>query len=699
LFDAQTFQVTVDSVNDAPVATDDDFVVQEDSEDNLLYPLADDSDADGDNLIITRARSPGSGTVRLTQDGTAIAYSPDPDFYGLDSFAYTISDGNGGSATATITVHVENVNDDPVAEGDEAGVLEDSTSNVISVLDNDTYLPDPIETLSIAHVTSATYGVVVIAADGSYLSYTPGLNYAGPDAFTYTVTDGHGGVTAAAVNVTVRNVNDDPVTGEDYAIVDEDTVDNRIDVLDNDTFLPDPPETLTIVAVAGASHGTVDINDQEAVLEYTPGADYYGTDQLRYTISDGNGGLATGTVAVTVENVNDDPLASGDAAEMDEDSAAYPIEVLVNDTYLPDPLESLTIVGVSRAQHGAVTIVDGGSRLTYRPNGDFFGQDAFAYTIGDGHGGYDTASVDVTVLGINDPPYADGDSATTQEDTPVTVDVLDNDTDIDGHLVPSTVRVISGPGHGSSSVNSSTGEVTYTPGANWSGNDTLIYRVCDDGTPLPGLCNTASVSIAVGSVNDPPLSDAGPDQDVDTDAHVTLDGSGSTDPDGDLPLLYEWQQTGGPHVILGSTRAQKPTFVAPGDPGVLTFTLRVIDSQGQASLRADQVVVTVHNQPPIANAGPDQTHVVQSTITLDGSGSNDPDLDTLVYFWAQIGGLPVTLSSATAVKPTFTAPAEPTVLIFALSVTDSFGDSDPSPDQVVVQVRKPFYVYLPMVAN
>jgi hypothetical protein len=281
----------------------------------------------------------------------------------------------------------------------------------------------------------------------------------------------------------------------------------------------------------------------------------------------------------------------------------------------------------------------------------------------------------------------------------VTIDVLGNDTDIDGNLVPETVSVVSGPSHGSCSIDSVTGEVTYTPDSDWNGADTFTYGVCDDGTPMPSECSTALVAIAVGAVNDPPIADAGSNQDVDTYAGVTLDGSGSTDPDNDLPLSFLWTQTGGPPVILDSATAQKPTFVAPGDPAVLTFTLRVADSRGVAGLVSDRVVVRVHNQPPVANAGPDQIRVTSSNVSLDGSGSIDPDHDPLTYLWRQTGGTPVTLSNATAQKPTFVAPPEPAVLTFSLYVTDSFGAPDISPDEVVIRVRTLYYVYLPVATN
>jgi hypothetical protein len=183
---------------------------------------------------------------------------------------------------------------------------------------------------------------------------------------------------------------------------------------------------------------------------------------------------------------------------------------------------------------------------------------------------------------------------------------------------------------------------------------------------------------------------------VDTLTRVTLDGSGSYDPDNDLPLQYRWSRISGPPVVLTDDAAVSPSFIAPDDPGEIVFMLRVIDAKGQADPTPDRVTITVLNQPPVADAGPDKYEQINSLVTLDGTASSDPDGDLpLQYMWTQSDGPDVVLSDPNSPKPTFTAPSFAGVLIFTLFVTDTHGDSDPTPDHVVITVSEPFYVYLP----
>ena len=191
--------------------------------------------------------------------------------------------------------------------------------------------------------------------------------------------------------------------------------------------------------------------------------------------------------------------------------------------------------------------------------------------------------------------------------------------------------------------------------------------------------DTDTTIVNVSFVNDPPTADAGPDQDVDEETTVTLNGSNSSDPDNGI-RSYLWKQIAGPSVSLSDPEAVQPTFLAPEvgpDGSSYTFELTVTDFGGlQAS---DTAIVNVIwlNDPPTANAGVDQTVLEKTTVTLDGSNSSDPDDGIKSYQWKQVAGQSVTFSDPTDDQPTFEAPSfddsgdQP--LIFELIVTDDGG--------------------------
>ncbi len=200
--------------------------------------------------------------------------------------------------------------------------------------------------------------------------------------------------------------------------------------------------------------------------------------------------------------------------------------------------------------------------------------------------------------------------------------------------------------------------------------------------------------------NDPPAADAGTDQTVNEGSTVTLDGSGSSDPDDGI-ASYLWERTAGPTVTLSSAAAARPTFTAPdfiSGANTLTFRLTVTDNGSQST--SDTVTITVAdvNQPPVADAGSDQSiSEVGVTVTLDGSNSSDADDGIASYFWQQTDGPTVSLSNSATMQPTFISPnvaAGGESLAFSLTVTDVFGDQDTDGCVVTVSLDN-----LPPAAN
>ncbi|EKO3812850.1 tandem-95 repeat protein, partial [Vibrio harveyi] len=296
----------------------------------------------------------------------------------------------------------------PVAEDDS--VLTDEDASVsIDVLANDQDADS--DSLSIESATVPAEQGTVEIIDGK-LIFTPAEDFNGEATVTYVVTDG-ALTDEATVTVTVNPINDAPVAVDDTVTTDEDTA-VTIDVLANDS---DPEnDTLTITAASvPTEQGTVAIVDGKLV--FTPAENFNGDATISYTVSDGQL-TDDATVAVTVNPVNDAPVAVNDTVATDEDTAVT-IDVLANDS---DPEnDTLTITAASvPAEQGTVTIVDG--KLVFTPAENFNGDATISYTISDGQL-TDDATVAVTVNPVNDAPVAVNDTVATDEDTAVTIDV------------------------------------------------------------------------------------------------------------------------------------------------------------------------------------------------------------------------------------------------------------------------------------
>ena len=375
-------------------------------------------------------------------------------------------------------------------------------------------------------------------------------------------------------------------------------------------------DPLTITAVATPAHGVASIAGSAIV--YTPAAGFTGTDTFRYTIADGHGGTAGANVSVTIGAApNRPPRAVGDNANT---SFGRPvtINVLANDSD-PDG-NALTIASVTQSVGGSVTI--NGNTLVFTPSPGFSGIARFTYTIDDGRGGTSTASVTVVVAARpNRAPVAVDDAATTAFATPVTTNVLANDTDPDGDTL--AIGTVTPPPNGLAAVSGNA--IVYTPNAGFAGTDRYTYTIND------GRGGTASATVTVTVTpqpNRPPVA-------VD-DAATTPFGqpvtvnvlANDSDPDGDaLTITGVTAPANGSVVANGSTITYTPALRFTGTD---RFTYTIDDGRGGSATANVTITVTAQpNQPPVAVGDAAATPSGQP-VTIDVlANDSDPDGDPL----------------------------------------------------------------------
>ena len=640
--DTALVTVTIGGENDEPVAVDDTAAADEGDGPALVDVLDNDSDVDEDTLTVTAVDDLGTtGAVTLT-DGD-VAYSPDGQFEGLadgeeatDSFEYSISDGNGGTDSATVTVTITGENDAPDAVDDDEESTDEDTAFDVAVLGNDTDV-DVSDVLNVTAVDdTGTVGTVTLV-DGT-VNYDPagafealGAGDSATDTFTYTVSDGNGGSDTATVTVTVDGVNDAPdAVDDDEESTDEDTAFD-VAVIGNDTDAEDDELTVTAVDDTGTV-GTVTLVD--GTVNYDPagafealGAGDSATDTFTYTVSDGNGGSDTATVTVTVDGVNDAPDAGDDDVDVTEDDGAASVDVLANDDDVEG--DDVTVTAVDdTGTVGTVTLVDG--VVGYDPAGAFESlaagedtTDTFGYSVSDGNGGSDSATVTVTVSGVNDAPDAVDDEVSTDEDTPVDIDVLANDDDVDASD-ELTVSITADPADGTAVANED-GSVTYTPDENFFGEDSFTYQV-DDGN---GGLDTAAVTVTVDPINDDPLAvddSAETDEDTATDIDV-LDNDSDVDEDSLSVTIDADPSDGTAEVNEDGSITYTPDEDFFGED---SFTYQVDDGNGGFDTATVTVTVNAVNDDPVAlddsGVGFELDDGAPSFVTADVL-ANDSDID------------------------------------------------------------------------
>ena len=414
----------------------------------------------------------------------------------LDNVAPSLSSSLPANAAIDIAIVSPSIvltfDEDVVAQSTGAN-SDESAVSLILISDNSV-----VETIT-ADNTSISGDVVTVNFTSTLIPNTAYGVSIGTNAFTDTAANVYAGLSASQLGfITANNA---PVANNDSGDVNEDAS-VQIDVLDNDTdsegFLL-PSSTRIVVAPI---HGSISINTSNGVITYTPETNFNGDDSFTYQVNDSHGGISNiATVNVTVAAVNDAPVMMNDIQTSNEDTAVL-IDVLINDSDIDSGDTVSTIVIDSQPSDGSVTVISG--KVNYQPDSNFSGTDSFTYHAQDNSGVIgNSATVTITITSDNDLPVATNDTATTNEDTSVIVNVLENDSDIEDSIDITTVSMISAPSQGSLSINETNGEITYTPNANVNGSDSFSYAVkdMDDGTS-----NEATVSITITEMNDAPIA-------------------------------------------------------------------------------------------------------------------------------------------------------------------------------------------------
>ncbi len=612
---AATVSITVNPQNDAPVANAQSVSTNEDT---ALPITLTGSDVDGNPLSYAVGTGPSNGVLSGTVPN--LTYTPSANFNGADSFTFTVNDGTVSSPPATVSITVNAQNDTPVANAQSVSTDEDVA--LVIVLAGSDVENSP---LSYAVTTGPTNGA--LSGTAPNLTYTPNANFNGADSFSFTVNDGSATSAAATVAITVNPVNDAPTANDDAATVAFNSSNNAIGVLANDTFAPDVGETLTITAVTQPANGSVSFT--AGSVSFTPNAGFNGVTAFTYTISDGNGGSDTATVTVTV-STNNPPTANNDSITVDEDSGATVVNVLANDSTAPDVGETLTVTAVTQGSLGSVSLV--GGVVSYTPNADANGADSFTYTISDGNGGTDTATVSVTINPVDDgPAVANDDVATVDEDSSNNaIDVLANDTaDPDDNSLE--VIAVGAASNGSTAFTA--GGVTYTPNADYCGADSFGYTVNGG--------DTALVSVTVTCIDD--------------GAAVANDDSATVDEDSSNAINVLANDTADPDdnslevIAVGAASNGSTAFTAAGVSYTPNANYCGADSFGYTVNGGDTALVSVSvtciNDAPTTSGIGNQVSDEGDSVSLDVNAAFS-DIDSASLSLSTASTLPDGLSFA-----------------------------------------------------
>jgi gliding motility-associated-like protein len=396
--------------------------------------------------------------------------------------------------------------------------------------------------------------------------------------------------------------------------------------------------TLQIMNGAYPHNGYVRVNYTNGTIDYTPNANYVGVDNFVYRVCNLGGFCDTALVELTII---DKPEANPDYATT-RVNTPVDIKVAANDftnAYIPD-FASISIPADGYPSFGGVVINKTTGIIKYTPTGSYVGMDTFVYQISTLEGYTDTAHVYVNIVDTNFPPEANLDTASTLEGVAVAINLFDNDVDLDGYLVASSLYIKTLPLNGTVTTTSSDGRIVYTPKNGFIGNDEFIYQVCDN----DGACDTARVLIRVLYNNTPPTAiDDNYQTRINTAVIATVLNN---DYDIDGNLMYgslKVMQNPYNGVTLVDTASGTITYSPNTNfSGIDYFTYEICDDDKECAQARVVITISGVNHPPVTMADYSQVeqggNVEVNVLFNDNDEDNDLDTVSLVIISTPVSG-------------------------------------------------------------
>jgi len=618
--ETDTLFVFVEPANVAPITMSDFITINQNTGDNFINVQGNDSDPNGaaDILVTSIIQTAAHGTV-IVAHNDSINYIPTFGYVGLDTIIYQVCDIGNLCTNDTVFITILDINEAPTTEADFLEINKNTSNNLVAVQTNDSDPDGAEDTLITSILIMPTNGTATVINDKD-INYTPTMTYFGLDTIIYQVCDTANLCATDTVFITVIDVNEAPVANPDYSTVLENSTNNFIDVQANDTDSNGIGDSLITTISVMPTNGTAMVIDDDSI-SYSPATNYFGLDTIIYQVCDTGSLCAIDTVFLTIDYVNEAPIAVADFVTFDKNTSDNFINVLSNDNDPDGAGDTLVTSILAMPENGTATVVNDDS-ISYTPILNYFGLDTIVYQVCDTANLCDADSIFITVIDVNEAPEANPDFSTVLENsTDNLINVQANDTDSNGagDSLITTIAIM--PLHGTATVVNDN-SVSYTPILNYFGLDTIIYQVCD----TANLCDNDTIFLTIEEINKAPVANSDFDTlAVNSTNNIIAVQANDTDPNGAgdflLTTIVAMPLNGTATVINNEHISYNPTM---GYVGLDTIIYQVCDTANLCA--SDTVFISIYDVNMAPTANPDYSTVLQnSTNNFINVQANDND--------------------------------------------------------------------------